>query len=387
MATPTSVSLRPSARRPTVVRVSRIDRAVGAAVAVLLLTVAGVVQADSHYLRSSVGVLIAGAASIVLTRTPERWMLLPAAVAVGGVALVSYGSGSNVGWFATCVLTGWMALLASRAHAIAFWLGLLLLFALQWLIVDADAGFVAWAGGVTLSFGSQLVLRRQLWLLDQLRIAQAGLAEQAALAERNRIARELHDVIAHSLTISLMHVSGARVALEHAPQDAARALAEAERHSRESLAEVRSAVGLLRDTAEPDSRPLPGASALPGLVARLQGAGADVRLRVEGDLERIGPTAGLTIYRIAQEALTNAAKHAPGAAVTVDLRVADAVATLAVDSAGAPQHGHGLGTAGMRERAEAVGGTCSAGPGGLGWLVRAEVPIVAQPEPAPGAGA
>ena len=96
------------------------------------------------------------------------------------------------------------------------------------------------------------VRRRQRDLLVQLREAQAGLAQRAQAEERNRIAREMHDVIAHSLTVSLLHVSSARLALADDPDEAARALAEAERLGRESLDEVRHAVGLMRGPTDPD---------------------------------------------------------------------------------------------------------------------------------------
>ena len=94
---------------------------------------------------------------------------------------------------------------------------------------------------------SALLVRHELELVEQLRAAQAGLAERARAEERNRIARELHDVIAHTLTVSLLHVTSARLAVEHDPADAGRALAEAERLGRESLTEVRTTIGLLHD--------------------------------------------------------------------------------------------------------------------------------------------
>ena len=153
-------------------------------------------------------------------------------------------------------------------------------------------------------------------LVAQLRAAQAGLAAKARAEERNRISRDLHDVIAHSLTVSLLHVMSARLAVESDPEDAARSLAEAERLGRESLAEVRQVVGLLRaDGAVPDldrTLPQPGVSGVPSLVERFQAAGADVTLTVDGDAGRLPATVGLAVYRILQEALTNVIRHAPG---------------------------------------------------------------------------
>jgi signal transduction histidine kinase len=209
-----------------------------------------------------------------------------------------------------------------------------------------------------------------------LRAAQAGLAERTRAEERNRIARELHDVIAHTLTVSLLHVTSARLAVESDPADAARALAEAERLGRESLDEVRQAVGLLHQDGDGGhTAPLPGAGDLPTLVERFRSAGADVTLTVDGDVGRLPATTGLAMYRILQEALTNAVKHAPGSPTAVRLTVDADTVRLDVDSAAEPRTGTGVGVVSMRERAEALGGRCQAGPGGQGWLVRATLPL------------
>ena len=191
--------------------------------------------------------------------------------------------------------------------------------------VQPDPGWGAWLAGTTLTVAFSLLIRHDRDLLRRLRLAQAGLAEQARAQERNRIARELHDVIGHTLTVSLLHVQSARLAVEHDPADAGHALAEAERLGRECLAEVRTAVGMLReDDAADRIAPLPGAGGLPALVEQFRSAGADVTLTVEGDIAGLPATTGLAVYRIAQEALTNAAKHAPGAPTEVRLRVSPA---------------------------------------------------------------
>jgi signal transduction histidine kinase len=152
-------------------------------------------------------------------------------------------------------------------------------------------------------------------------------------------------------------------------------LAEAERIGRETLEEVRGTVGLLReDGGLAFNRPQPGAGDLAALVASFRTAGAQVALTVDDDGRRINDIAGLTVYRIAQEALTNAAKHAPGSAVRVSVSFAGQEITLTVESSGPPGSGHGLGLVSMRERAAAVGGSCEAGPAGDGWVVRALIP-------------
>jgi signal transduction histidine kinase len=121
--------------------------------------------------------------------------------------------------------------------------------------------------------------------------------------------------------------------------------------------------------------PLPGVDGLPALVERFQSTGADVTLAVDGDTSRLHAATGLTVYRIAQEALTNAVKHAAAAPTTVGLTVGTGRVRLTVDSAGEPGTGSGLGLTSMRERAESVGGSCRAGPGGSGWLVDASLPL------------
>jgi len=172
-------------------------------------------------------------------------------------------------------------------------------------------------------------------------------------------------VIAHSLTVSLLHVSSARLALRDDPADAERALAEAERLGRASLDEVRHTVGLLHRAGSVDpTTPLPGSIDVPALVEGFRATGADIHATVDSGLDTLPATVGLAAYRILQEALTNAAKHAPRARATVHVAIAHDVVRLDVDSSGAPGRGTGLGLPGIRERAASLGGTCQAGPGG-----------------------
>jgi signal transduction histidine kinase len=324
------------------------------------------------------------AAALVGSRRPP--MLLWAAVAMAGIAVIASGLSSNQGWFAICLLGAWCSLAGTRLDAIGTWAGAMIIFAVQWLWFQADPGWGAWMAGTTLSVLAGLLIRHELDLVARLRVAQAGLAERARTEERNRIAHELHDVIAHTLTVSLLHVTSARLAVEFDPADAARSLQEAERLGRESLAEVRTAVGQLHadeGTGTARTAPLPDLSGLPALIDRFRAARADVTLTVDGPVDGLPATTGLAVYRIVQEALTNAIKHAPGAAIAVDVTVEAArdigepgpAVTVRVDSSGPPREGSGLGMISMRERAESVGGRCVAGPGGHGWLVQARLPI------------
>jgi signal transduction histidine kinase len=327
---------------------------------------------------------VAAAAAVVavaagaLLAWQRRPLLVYAAVATGGIAVLGYGMSSNVGWFAVCLLGAWCGLIGGRRDGLVYWAAALALLGVEWLWFEPDPGWGAWMAGVTLSVLAALLVRHESDLVSELRAARAGLAERAMAEERSRIARELHDVIAHTLTVSLLHVTSARLAIEHDPADAARALAEAERLGRESLAEVRLAVGMLyQHEGVGPTAPLPGVDGLPALVERFRSAGADVTLTVDGDPGRLAATTGLAVYRILQEALTNAIKHAPGSPTVARLSVAADAVELAVDSAAEPGTGTGLGVLTMRERAELLGGSCEAGPGGRGWLVRATLPLAA----------
>jgi len=357
-------------------------RARWAALAVFAaVTAAGVIRLNPSAPAAVAGAVVAvGAAALLVLGW--RPVLLYAAIATAGIAVLGNDMSSNVGWFTVCLLTAWCLLAGTRLEGLAYWAAAVLMFAAEWLWGRPDPGWGAWIAGVTLTAAFSLLIRRDRDLLRQLRWAQAGLAEQARAQERNRIARELHDVIGHTLTVSLLHVQGARLAVRHDPADAERALAEAERLGRECLAEVRVTVGMLREDDAAGGpaggrAPLPGAGGLPALVEQYRSAGADVTLTVEGDTAGLPATIGLAVYRIAKEALTNAAKHAPGAPTEIRLTVSPGAVTLTADSRAAPGRGNGtgLGMVSMRERAESVGGRCEAGPGGRGWLVHATLPL------------
>ena len=186
----------------------------------------------------------------------------------------------------------------------------------------------------------------------------------------------MHDVIGHALTVSLLHISSARLALDEDPDEARRALEEAERLARTSLEEVRATVGLMRTDASGEVAPLPVAGDIDELVESFRSAGADVGLTVTGDLASLGSARGLAAYRIVQEALTNATRHAPGEPVTVAVTVDGGTATVAVRNGGDadPDAPVGNGLLGMRERAEGVGGRLRAGAEARGWLVEAVLP-------------
>lgn len=210
-------------------------------------------------------------------------------------------------------------------------------------------------------------------------------AQLARAAERSRIAREMHDVVAHSLSVMIALADGAGVALERSPDRARAALDELSGTGRAALADMRRVLGVL-DTSEPDAAgpdaaalmPQPG-SDLGGLVERFRTAGLPVRAVLDTDLPD-DPNLRLAVYRIVQEALTNTLRHAPGTTgVEVEVRrhpdavqvtVLDHGATVAVPAS----PGTGRGLIGMRERAALYDGTVEAGPRAGGWRVHARIP-------------
>jgi signal transduction histidine kinase len=219
-------------------------------------------------------------------------------------------------------------------------------------------------------------------LYAELQDARDAQALAAADRERGRIAGELHDVLAHSLSGAALQLQGARRVLARDPAVTPAGLAAVDRAAqlvREGLAEARVAVGALRGDA------LPTAAQLPGLVAQLRDDLAlDVVLEVEGAPRPLSAEAELALYRGTQEALTNVARHAPGARVRVALTYAAGATTLTVTDSGATAGdrsadddlGGGYGLEAMRERVARAGGSAASGPldGGAGWRVRLDVP-------------
>lgn len=218
-------------------------------------------------------------------------------------------------------------------------------------------------------------------LLAELEDARDAEAEAAALAERARIAGDLHDVLAHSLSGAAIQLQTARVLAERggANQELRESVDRAAQLVKDGLDEARGAVGALRGVE------LPGVEQLPALVDRLRSdLRLNVELAIEGAARPLSAEAGMALYRGAQEALTNVARYAPGARTTVvltyrggtaKLTVADRLADTPPASAnGLPAVGGGHGLATMRERIERAGGRMEAGATADGWRVELEVP-------------
>ncbi|MFF4237150.1 sensor histidine kinase [Actinomadura geliboluensis] len=239
--------------------------------------------------------------------------------------------------------------------------------------------------------------------------------EQAVMRERARIARELHDVVAHSVSMIAVQAETAPYTMDDLSPEARAGYTEIAKTAREALVEMRRLLSVLRADAKPEpdaaNSPQPRLDRLPDLIEQHRGAGGRVDLAVHGDARTLSTTVELSAYRIVQEALTNARRHAPGAGVHVDLMfLADRLAvrvrddgasaptrvlnrdavnprTAVLDPAGPtsvdgrtgpppPESGGGHGLVGMRERATMLGGRFSAGPAAEGgFLVEAELPL------------
>ncbi len=204
--------------------------------------------------------------------------------------------------------------------------------------------------------------------------------ELAASEERARIAREMHDVVAHGLSVMVVQADGARYAAERDPAVAATTLATISRTGREALTEMRRLLGLLRSGEVTGTRPQPRLGDIAVLVEQTRAAGTDVHATLPAADAEVPDGVALTAYRVVQESLSNVRKHAgPGAGAVVTVAVTDTVSVDVEDDgrgASSDDDGRGLGLAGMRERVSLHDGTLEAGPRpGGGFRVSARIPL------------
>ena len=221
---------------------------------------------------------------------------------------------------------------------------------------------------------------------EQLDAARDSSARAAAYGERARIARELHDVIAHSVSVMVIQAGGARLVMGDEPERAEESLRSVERAGREALAEMRRLLGILGDGDRRALAPQPGLADVAGLLAHAGTSGISADLHVDGDPTRVPPALDLCAYRIVQEALTNAIKHAAPATASVNVCWEESALALEISDDGrchravnGTDGGHGI--AGMRERVALHGGTLEAAarPDG-GFTVRAVLPLAPEYE-------
>ncbi|MHC3463358.1 sensor histidine kinase [Streptomyces flavovirens] len=311
-----------------------LDHRLWASLGLLLALMAAAYGAEEAGAGALAVLLWCGCAVTALERLP-----LCAAVPPTMVALVAYAAVKSDGWLTTVVTTGGLCL-----------------------------------GGYVLRLDAEARGSAQR-LLAQERAARAAEAGAAALAERSRIAREIHDVLAHSLSAQMVHLEAARLLIEREPPGGFRdqvleRVVAARSMAQDGLAETRQALSALRGEMTPVEEFL-----------RQLVAGEPAEVLVTGERRPLAAEASQAVRRVAQEALTNARKHAPGAGLRIRLEyLPDAVVLEVRDSGGSRAagglavSGSGYGLLGMRERAELLGGTLEAGPDEEGFVVNLRVP-------------
>ena len=251
--------------------------------------------------------------------------------------------------------------------------------------LTADATVADLGGGVLVTFIVWYAGRRVRYRGDRAAILareQAAQESRVLADERARIARELHDVVAHGVSLMTVQAGAAKTVAAVDPQAAVQAMAAVEQAGREALGELRHLLAVLRpDGSSNELGPQPGLADVPRLVEQLREAGLEVSLDLDAVPDGVPGRVDLFAFRIVQEAMTNVLKHAgPGTAVEVKIRLGARAVTLEISDEGHGTHllpvrsGHGL--VGMRERAQLLGGTLEAGPrAGGGFRVTAALPI------------
>lgn len=316
------------------------------------------------------------AAAAVLTVGAGQLFLMPATVLVFAdltLAIMLYTLVNYVGrragaLYGVGLLIGTGLWTWGRAYSTTDLLGPVMVFALAWILAEFAGARRAYAAEVE----------------DRLGEVERERDRRAAIAvtdERTRIARELHDVVAHAVSIMVVQADGASYVLPRNPAAAADALKTISRTGRDALTDLRRTLDLLRTDHVGVLTPQPGVAGLSELTKRMDSVGLPVDLQLHGDLDTLPTGLALGIHRVVQESLTNVLRHAgPDAAAVVLIARDDAEVLVQVRNSGhlavSCTDGSGNGLLGMRERVAVLGGTITYGPGpGQGWTVRATLPL------------
>ncbi len=328
--------------------------------------------------------LVVGAAALLLRR---RYPVTVLAVALGAALAGAAAGGAPWG-----VPVAWLVLVAAFVNAVLFRKRVAAIAALvagylvsvwpPWLIgtrghTSAAFALGLLAGLITLLSAAELIRARRQRAVAVAR-RQEEEARRRVMQERLAIARDLHDVVAHNISVINVQANTALHLMDRQPERARAALTAIHEVSRQALGELRSVLGVLKaDDADLPLVPSPGLNRLGELAAHARAAGIAVRLEQEGTSRPLPAGVDTAAYRIVQEALTNTVRHSGGSMATVHLRYDADALTIAVDDDGRAVHPprEGNGVAGMTERARALGGTLAAGPGpGGGFRVLARLP-------------
>ena len=364
----------------------------GAAALVVALAQVGLVFAQAAHRRGSVTpgqVLLLVAGGLVLTarrRYPVAVMVAAYALTLSFQATQHFGSRGGAAWLAVIVAFATAIYLRRRTAALVF---LVVCYVVSlWAPTALGEGHApsaifalsVGAGLAALVGAAELVrLRRQ----RSLAIAR-GRREEArrqASEERLRLARDLHDIVAHNISVINVQANTALHLMHRQPERAQEALTTIHEVSKQALVELRTVLGVLRDVDNQAPRaPVPGLTELDALLERSRAAGLAVRMVEEGEPCRLPADVDVTAYRIIQESLTNSSRHSGSRRATVRLFYGESDLCVEVDDDGPTRasrtNGSGKGITGMSERAQALGGTLHAGPSpDGGFSVRARLPL------------
>jgi signal transduction histidine kinase len=319
--------------------------------------------------------------------TPASWRLWGFAVALGGTLIYTAANYNTHGPIILALVVA-LYLTISPDHP---WRSILLgsltvlLFAAASAIASGTNAFIPAAGGflpivvATLGVGHAVAYRRA-----QASDAKEAEAQRRLTDERLRIARELHDVVSHSISVINVQAGAAAYVIGDQPEKAREALLAIKATSKEALHELHGILGVLRDEGGAESRePAPGIAQLPALIDSSQRAGVAATLSIRGEARTLPPTSDLAAYRIVQESLTNVLRHAGPASADVKVTYEDGLVVIEIIDDGGRESpvqsdtpGGGYGIAGMRERAAAAGGEIETGPRlSRGFRVRASLPV------------
>jgi signal transduction histidine kinase len=336
---------------------------------------------------AGVALLCAGAAALVLRR---RFPLSVLAATYGATfAYLATQPRAGPAWLSVIVAIGTAVYLGKRVAALGFlvagYLGFLWAPTLDGKRGPSAIFAVSLGAGLALLLGvSELVRLRRQRALAQARGREAEALRRAS-EQRLSMARDLHDVVSHNISVINVQANTALHLMDRQPDRARAALVTINDVSKQALAELRSILGVLRQVDEELPRaPTPSLAGLGDLLATAKAAGLDVQLQEQGERRRLPPEVDVAAYRILQEALTNSVRHSIGDRIRVRLAFeSDTLVVEVIDtgkaqkaSARAPTAGSGNGIVGMTERARALGGTLEAAHGnGDGFVVRARLPL------------
>jgi signal transduction histidine kinase len=321
------------------------------------------------------------------TRSPAYLLLT-----FGPVLVLTYTGATPVCFALLALATARYAVNAPIAASTLFAVAAVVCVYGRELVVE-HTNWLVWMWYVQVGLALGWVLRGQRLLVLRTEEAAHERARLAAFEERRRIARDIHDTLAHSLTVMMVHINSARLHLRDEPDSVGEALDELASLGRASLEDVRRSVGLLSGTTACDEPvdPTSAAHAVEELVNSFRRAGVDIVLRLDVGMEQMGlladapTTLWSTAHRVIQESLANAVRHAPGSSIEISVEIDDVWLRIEIANALAervvaldvPSGGNGI--RGMRERTAMVGGTFRAVAEGTRWVVRADLPLRRRP--------